>query len=220
MIVITTYNGEKYLKRLLNSLENINCKIPVSVINSASTEEKTIQYLQNIEKDNPFSFSVNIYHSKENIWESGAPVFALNNIEADKYFFLQDSIVIKHSLFFERLESFLKKGTVVYLISFPENFYVNREEVGFVVKNFGSYYFQKGCFGSMFFIHKSDLLTLPLEKIPKINNKFETCAMERGWSVLFYESSLKIKELEGYYDFHRLIEDDYVLFSKYFGGRE
>ena len=54
MIVIATNNGKKHLIELLENLNQLGIKYPVSIIDTQSTDQETVDFLNQI-TDNKFS---------------------------------------------------------------------------------------------------------------------------------------------------------------------
>jgi glycosyltransferase involved in cell wall biosynthesis len=217
MIIIATHNGKEHLEKCLSSLEKTECKYPVCIIDSASGD-KHIEYLKGLEISNPFSFSLQVHYIKENVYETGVIKYAIQNIDTDVFVFIQDSLEIKHSLFYERLVDKLNINRVVPILTFP-TYHDDEDHYFFLYENFGTAEYWQGIFGNMFAIRKSDLLKIPINSIPDINSKEGSCAMERGWAILFESKFFSISPLEGHYHYYRLLYDDYILFRKNFGSR-
>jgi len=218
MIVISTNNGKKFLENLLRSLSDINSKIDVSIIDTQSTDEDSLTYLENLRNNNPFEFNIKVYTTPYRGFDSGAYIYAINNIVSDKFYFLQDSITIKSIDFFNEIDKKLKPGVVVPLITFQSNFYANGEQTNFCSSNFGTYIYDKGIFGPMFSILYEDCQKIDKSLLVYPYNKMTQMAMERGWSIIFEKYNFTIDPLEGEKD-DRIFNDEHLYFIKYFPYR-
>jgi hypothetical protein len=87
------------------------------------------------------------------------------------------------------------------------------------MENFGTSQYKSGVFGPNFSINRDIRNKLNRLAIPIPTNKLEQMGMERGWGVLFNTMGLEIEAIEGDYNWDRLVNDDYELFTKRFGGR-
>lgn len=218
-ISIATHNGHTYLHRCLQSLQDAKVTNPVKVIDMASDSEASIDYLKEISSRPSYDLDLQVCYTGKNHFETGAILYTFKEFPSDSYLFLQDSVSIKSPYFFEMLYSKLRPGNVVPLVTFPSNFYDSTQQYAFCLNNFGSTNFTKGIFGSIFACMHQDMERLSLDKIPSIDTKFKSCAMERGWSVLFEQARIYINPIEGSYSYWALLEDKYTTFTKTFGNR-
>lgn len=212
MIVIATNNGKEHLPKLLESLNFLEYSIDVSIIDTQSSDIYSINFLENIDKSN-YKFNINIYQTPYKGYDTGAYIYAIRNIKnVDRFYFLQDSIVIKDIKIFDYIDSRLHKGTVVPLIGF-KTLFDNQEQIDFCNVNFGSSFYKCGIFGPMFSILKSDIDLIDDKFLVYPTSKNIQAAMERGWSILFNKYDLNIDPIYDY-DYERINNNGYQLFDK------
>jgi hypothetical protein len=214
MIIIATNNGKNHLKEILSVIDEINPECGVSIIDTQSSDQESIDFLNQIQEKNPYKFNLQVYQTPYRGFDSGAYMYAINNIQADRFYFIQDSLRIKDLSIFKNIDSKLKPGTVVPLITFPANMYDSQEQVDFCLKNFGKAEFSQGIFGPMFAIMNEDAQKIDKKYLVWPTNKMLQMGLERGWAVIFDMYSFNIDPLEGNYDYQKLIKDQYTQFKK------
>jgi hypothetical protein len=141
-------------------------------------------------------------------------MYAMNNIKADKFYFIQDSIRIKNFNIFENFDNKLKIGTIVPLITFPSDLYDSQEQIDFCIKTYGKSDYTKGIFGPMFSILSEDIKKIDKKFLVYPTNKMLQMGLERGWGVIFDICGFNIDPLEEKYDYTQLIDDQYSQFKK------
>jgi len=211
MIVIPIHHIIQPVKDLLDDLRSFNIKIPISIIDTGTK----FPFLEEI-RESYSELNIELYTTPQRNFDTGAYMFAINNIKADRYYFLHDSLRIKTPHFFEEIDKKLCVGTVVSLTTFEKEIgYENERQRLFVLKNWDTTEFKKGIYGPMFAI-----LRLDIEKfwsdLPKIlpTNKLEQMAMERGWAVFCERNNLNIVESEENKDFRYQCKDGFTHFKK------
>ena len=211
MIVIATNNGKSLLTDLLFDLDNINPKCGVSIIDTQSTDLESQLFLNYLELENPYKFDIKVYRTPYKGYDSGAYMYAMNNIKADRFYFLQDSIRIKDPNIFENFDNKLKVGTVVPFIAFPGNLYDNQEQIDFCLKTYGRSEFTKGIFGPMFSILNEDVQKINKELLVYPTNKVLQMGLERGWAIIFDICGFNIEPLEEDADFSLQNKTDFAI---------
>ena len=219
MIVIATNNGKNHLIELLANINEINPKCGVCIIDTLSIEQESLDFLVQLKEKNPYKFSLQIHQTPYKGFDSGAYMYAINNIKAERFYFLQDSIRIKDLEFFNNIDKKLNTGTVVPLITFPSNYYDNAEQIEFCLRNLGAFEFTQGIFGPMFAITYEDSQKIDKKHLVWPTNKSLQQGLERGWGVIFDINNFNIDPLEGNYDYYKLINDQYSQFKKIFNQR-
>lgn len=218
MIVIATNNGKKLLIDLLSDLEKINPKCGVSIIDTQSSDLDSQLFLNNIELENPYKFDIKVYRTPYRGYDSGAYMYAMNNIKADRFYFIQDSMRIKDFNIFENVDKKLKIGTIVPLITFPSNLYDSQEQIEFCLKTYGRSEFTKGIFGPMFSILNEDVQKINKKFLVYPTNKILQMGLERGWGIIFDICGFNIEPLEEEPDFEKswdkLMNDQFSQFKK------
>ena len=216
MIVISTNNGQKFLTNLLSDLVKHQCKLPIAIIDTQSTDEKSLEFLEAL-KHPTFNklLNLSVHTTPGKNYDTGAYVYAINNLKAERYYFLHDSIRIKTPIMFSEIDKKLTPGTVVALTIFPGNCYDNNEQKELCFKNWNTTLFKTGIFGPMFSILRSDL-EKNWNKLPKILpiNKNQQMGMERGWSVFCTKSKLDVVPLEENPKHDKVFNDGFVHFTK------
>lgn len=219
MIVIATNNGKDLLINLLSDLENINPECGVSIIDTQSTDIESQTFLNDIELNNPYKFDIKVHRTPYRGYDSGAYIYAMNNIKADRFYFLQDSIRIKDINIFDNFDKKLKTGTIVSLITVPSNLYDNQEQIDFCLKTYGKKDFTKGIFGPMFSILNEDVQKINKKFLVYPTSKILQMGLERGWAIIFDICKFNIEQLEEEENdwgksWHKLINDQYKHFKK------
>lgn len=220
MIVIATNNGNKFLKKSLDNLSLLNCDIPISIIDTKSTEKESIEFLNSLKNNYYDNLNINVYQTPYSGYDSGAYIYAMKNIDSDRFYFIHDSFIIKTLSFFDRVNDLLKSGVVVSILEFSSNLYDNQEQINFSLKSVGTSDYDKGVFGPMFSILKSDVNKIieSLDFYPKIKN--EQMAMERIWPIIFKKNNINTISLCGYLDIFKIQNDKYEYFIKYLPHRD
>ncbi len=197
MIVIATHNGKTVLQDLLSDLTDIKCVIPISVIDTGSSDELSLSYLKQLREIFP-QLNINVYSTLEKNWDTGAYMFAIKHLKANKYYFLQDSIRILRQDIFNKIDDLLQPKTVVafrYFLGKTDKWFhkVGRD---LCRKNFNSLDYDVGIFGPIFCILREDIDRC-WDTLPKFlpTTKREACGMERGWGIFCKLNNLKIVSL-------------------------
>lgn len=218
MIVIATHNGKNHIAELLTNLKEVDLTTSVAIIDTGS-EDESFEYIKTLNNSSEYPFKVEVHQTPYRGFDTGAYIYALNNIKAERFYFMQDSIRIKDSRFFKNIDSKLLPGTVVPLVTFGANVYDDQEQVDFCVKHFESSNFERGIFGPIFSILNDDIQKIDKRFLVWPTSKVLQMGMERGWSVLFKKYGFAIDPLEGEYCYNRLVNDQYSQFRKIFCGR-
>jgi len=216
MIVIGTNNGRGWLEESLKALNG--CRIPIAVIDTNSTQSDSIEYHQSL-TNHQFDLDIQIHTTPYKGYDSGAWIWSIKNIPSERYYFLQDSITIKNTDYFSKVDSIIDNGKVASLLHFPPNQYDTFEQHLWVMDSFGSSTYKSGIFGPNFSISGDMAKEIPKEWLTYPTDKWQQMGMERGWGVIFNNMGWEVEAVEGDYDYDRLIKDDYELFTKRFGGR-
>ena len=214
MIIIATNNGLDNLPRLLRSIEDTNkLNIPISIIDTGSTDVKFLDYLDN------FDIKYTIYKINGG-YDSGAYIYAYENIKSEYYIFLQDSIEITSSEFYEIALDSIQDSYFLALYVFT-----NPEGLGTCEEALFSYFSESdfnstkwGVFGPMFACSRDimgKLYDSNLYFIPK--NKEEQMAMERGWGIMVRKLNIPLVFLDHYYV---LLQNNSPYLKKYFQDRQ
>jgi hypothetical protein len=218
MIVIATHNGKEYLKRLLSNLESFNLDKEIAIIDTMSSDKESLDFLYEITNKNLYNLNIKIHKTEYRGFDSGAYIYAINNLSAERFYFLQDSIIIKDREFFDITDNILESGVVTTFISFPSNFY-NTEQYNYCSSTFGTTDYDTGIFGPMFSILNEDIQKIDKSLLVYPKNKEQQMAMERGWSIIFKKYNFTIKPIEGEKDDDRLFNNKYKTFTKEFPYR-
>jgi hypothetical protein len=219
MIVIATHNGKNNIEKLLTNLEELEIDDDVCIVDTGSSDKEHLEFLDEIKDINKFNLKLQIYHTQYRGFDSGAYIYAINNLVSDRYYFLHDSMIIKTIDYFKEIDKKLKPGIVVCLITFQSNFFANGEQTSFCISNFGTSVYNKGIFGPIFSILYEDAQKIDKSLLVYPYDKMTQMAMERGWSIIFEKYNLKIESLEGEKDDDKLYNDKYLYFTKFFPYR-
>lgn len=195
MIVIATNNGNDHLPNLLKSLEETNkLNIPISIIDTGSTDKSFINYLKNL----PPQYKV---YKSSGGYDSGAYIYAYKNIESDFYIFIQDSITILSNEFFNKVLDNIKDSKLFAFHVFEswEGAYTCEHILPLYFGKLDIESFKWGVFGPMFACSKNvmeKIYNSNLWFIPK--NKEEQMAMERGWGIIACKLNIPLVYLDHY----------------------
>ena len=218
MIVIATNNGINFLKESLDSLLKININIPISIIDTGSNDLTSFDFLSEI-KDKYKPLKIGIYKTPYMGYDTGAYIYAINNIKSDKYYFIHDSLIIRDLDFFKKIDIILSDGVVACLLGFGKNLYDNKEQIDFCIENIKSIDYDIGIFGPIFAIMRSDVDKI----IDSLNfhpiSKIQQMGMERGWSIIFKKYNIKVIPVFGDFDINKIINNKYSNFTKYLPHR-
>ncbi len=221
MIVIATNNGKQFLENLLKDIESCKFSDKISIIDTQSTDAESIEYLNElINNKNKFNLNITIYKTPYRGFDTGAYIYAINNINSEYYIFLQDSIRIKNNMFFQEIYNRLKPNTVIPLITFEGNRWDTDEQKNFAIKYFNTIEFDKGIFGPIFAARNEDLQKIDKSLLFYPTNKQQQQAMERIWCIIFNKYNFIISPLEGDYDDDKLFNNKYMYFSKHLPRRD
>jgi hypothetical protein len=212
MIVIATNNGVNYLPNLLSDLEKFNITEEISIIDTQSSDSEFINYLDNLKSFNKFKLNINVYQTPYRGFDTGAYIYAIQNLKSDRFIFLHDSIRIKSVSFFNLIDEKLKTSNVVPIITFNGEWWDNQTQKDFSLKHFGTTIFDKGIFGPMFSISYLD--SQKLNKLIYPTDKLQQMAMERCWSIIFKNQNFTIDSLEGNHNDFKIDNDMYEYFTK------
>jgi hypothetical protein len=210
MIVIATNNGIKFLPNLLSDLEKFNITEEISIIDTQSSDSEFIDYLESLKSFN--KLNINIYQTPYKGFDTGAYIYAIQNLKSDRFIFLQDSIRIKNIDFFNLIDEKLKTSNVVTILTFEGDRWDNPTQQIFSLKHFGTTSFEKGIFGPMFSMSYSD--SQKLNNLIYPIDKNQQMAMERCWSVIFKKQNFTIDCIEGIYNDFKINNDEYEYFTK------
>jgi len=190
-IFIATYNGGKFLKDCLESLEK-NCKIStVIVINNNSDDEETLQILN----ETKFKVDTNLKGG----YDTGAYLYAIKKyLTNDTHFlFCHDDVVFKPN-FEEFMLRKLQHCDVLALSTFIGK-WDSQEQKDICMQIVGMKEFvEKKCiFGPIFFTTNRVIRKLQYKNLLNYrpSNKLGQQAMERGWGYMFDAIEAKIDEL-------------------------
>ena len=212
-IVIVTYNGFKLLSNLLNDIKKFN--VPnneVCVVDNNSSNIDHLSFLKKLEKED-----YKILYNLKGGFELSAYKYALDNLTADVWFLLQDSLRIKKDIFSE-ITPLLTDKNVYSLLTFNCGLWDNRDDITFMLMNFGTTKYSKAGWPSCYFASNSVFQKVKNDwLLPK--TKIEAMAMERGVSIIFDKYDIEIKNIEGTYEPNKSGSDEYKYFQKFYGGR-
>jgi hypothetical protein len=214
MIVVATNNGINFLPNLLSDLEKLNIEEEISIIDTQSNDSEFIDYLENLKSFNKFNLNINVYQTPYKGFDTGAYIYAIQNLKSDRFIFLQDSIRIKNMGFFNLIDEKLKTSNVVTLLTFDGNWWDNQIQKDFSLKHFGTTIFETGIFGPMFTISYLDSQKIEKNLLIYPENKEQQKAMERCWDIIFKKTSLTVDNLEGNHNDLKINNDGYQYFTK------
>jgi hypothetical protein len=214
MIVVATNNGINFLPNLLSDLEKLNIEEEISIIDTQSNDSEFIDYLENLKSFNKFKLNINVYQTPYKGFDTGAYIYAIQNLKSDRFIFLQDSIRIKNIDFFNLIDEKLKISNVVTLLTFEGNWWDNQIQEDFSLKHFGTTIYETGIFGPMFAISYLDSQKIEKNLLIYPENKEQQKAMERCWDIIFKKTNLTVDNLEGSHNDLKINNDDYQYFTK------
>lgn len=192
MVCISTNNGIKYLPELIKSLRYI----PYTIIDTGSTDPEFLEYLKTLE---------NVLYT-DGGWCLGAYKHAVENIDADWYFFMHDSMRIKNRNFLDKF----KNCEVCGWLSFPM-FFDNQSQFSTMSSLYPGETPDKGIFGPIFYATKDALDKINIHKPTNIDDAH---GMERGIAMAFNQVGVKVDFID-VMDENKLNNDLYEDFTKF-----
>jgi hypothetical protein len=220
MIVIATNNGHVYLEKTLSKLSELGNKIPISIIDTNSTDNQTINFISDIDNGLYPNLNISTHQTPYRGFDTGAYIYAMKYIYSDKYYFIHDSFLIKTLDFIDSIDDLLKEGTVISTLDFDSGIYDNNEQIEFCLEKVGTSQYERGIFGPMFSILRCDV-----DKIIKSLNFYPTTknfqmAMERAWPIIFKTNNINVVSLCGSLDMNKMQSDGYKFFTKFLPHRD
>jgi len=227
MIVIATYNGsiktqsrgdlierDSLLKNLLESIESLEYKEDVLIIDTGSDHIESIEYLEYLKNKNPFSFNLIVDKSKYP-YSTGAYKYAVENYKSEYYLFLQDSMVVKNKDLIKDIESKINNNNIVCWVKCNGCGFDNYEQQYFVYKSVGSIEYDKLIFGPVFSAKRKvvELIFNKIKILPSI--KSEDSGMERAFGVICKMLQIDIISIDDDYDFEKMVNDKLKYITKY-----
>jgi hypothetical protein len=212
MIVIATNNGINFLPNLLSDLEKFNITEEISIIDTQSSDSVFINYLESLKSINNFNLNIKVYQTPYRGFDTGAYIYAIQNLKSDRFIFLHDSIRIKSMVFFDLIDEKLKTSNVVPILTFNGDWWDNQIQKDFSLKHFGTTTFDNGIYGPMFSISYLD--SQKLNNLIYPTDKLQQMAMERCWSIIFKNQNFTIDSIEGNHNDFKIDNDMYEYFTK------
>ena len=221
MIIIATHNGVSTLTKsgfgvlpiLLNSL--IGCQREVHVIDTGSKCPLTQKYLLFLKSNQPFDYKLQVHETPNANYDTGAYVYALKHIKAERYYFIHDSLEVLNKEAFNLIDTLLIHNEVIALRLFTDPC------VSPVLQKwFGTNIGTKTCIiGPIFFTLRSTIEKIDLDTIPLPARKLEQMAMERGWGIILDLHNIVLTELKQLQHTGRLAKNTPKMFTKHYVGR-
>jgi len=117
MIVVASHDNDEFLTRLIDQLTQTNLNgHDVLIIDTNSKTKKYIDTFNSLKETyRRFKF----FSMIDTTWDTGAYIFAYKNFYADRYIFLQDSIVLTNPNIFLEFDNRLEGNDVVAFASHP-----------------------------------------------------------------------------------------------------
>jgi predicted O-methyltransferase YrrM len=222
MVVISTNNGSRHLKNLIDSLERYGpFDEEYLIVDTQSTDLNALIYLDSLMLNQ--KLNIKIGQTPYAGFDTGAIIWAFHHYKRKDYIFLHDSFIIKESNWLNKFRDALTTGTgLVAWQLFDYPCYNDSATAQFVLDSIGvNDHRQKGIFGPCFY---TNLKTMELfnekgllKAIPA--NKKEAMAMELGWCAIAYAANVPMYSLYAH-DWNKVVNDEYPLFTKIFGGRK
>lgn len=220
MIVIATHNGGEYLPRLLESLHlHGTGGHPTVIVDTGSTDEEFIRYLETVE--GTASFPVTVTRTPYRGYDTGAYIWAFKNFKAPSYMCMHDSLRIKCEGWLAPFEDRAKPGIGIVAWQQFGPRYDNDKQIAFVEKHLGSHEMSNGgIFGPIFYITQ-DVVDIFDERgylaaIP--TDKNEQMGMERGWSAACHGAGLECISVHPY-NRQAMYQDEFPDMQKFFPRR-
>jgi hypothetical protein len=233
MIVIATNNscverickGElhprnNFLDKLLESIESIEFKGDVVVVDTGSTDYKSLEYLELL-KTKKFNFNL-IVDSTTDKYSTSAYLYAVKKYKSEYYIFLQDSIVIKDKNIIIDIEEKLTENNIVCFVKGNSIQYDfdNNTQKEFIYNCIGQTEYDYLVFGPMFSI-KGKTIDNIIDQIKlRPTNKNEDSGMERGFGVLFKKNNINIISIDDDYNYESMIYDRLKYITKFHVDRK
>ena len=192
MIVVATNNGFIYLKELLDSFKDIDlCNEKIFIIDTISNDINHLNFLKQINNLYP-NLDIEITTTPHRKFDTGAYIYAYQNINSDNYIFLHDSVTIKNKNFIKVVKEQLNENNVVSFSCFNFMGYGGNEWKDFFKNNTNEEKYEIGFFGPMFACKKSVLDKINFENLILPTNKNQQACFEGIWPTLFKKNNIEI----------------------------
>lgn len=185
MIVVAAHDNPETLESIVNDLNEIDLnRHDVCIID---TNSQNLIFKENFgilkDKNKHFNFISLDY----TCWDSGAYIWAYNNLYSSTYIFLQDSIRILNKEYIKIYDEYLNEYDVVAHINFKYH-YENEEQKKWVENEIDFVELpEDAIFGPIFGVNKETMDRIPEYWLKHPTNKNEGCGMERRWSLMFHQ---------------------------------
>lgn len=191
MIVIATHNGKQSLIDLISDIHSFG--IPnneICVVDNGSTDISHLKLLEDIRYN-----GLNVLINPIPGYEIGAFKCAIDNLRADVWFCLQDSIRIKQNIF-ETIPPKLTDNNVYTFLTFDWPYHVYQDVIyQFLFENYNTVTYKLALYGNMFFAKNSVVQRVKNDwGIP--TNKRESMASEIGLGIVFEKHGIEIIGLD------------------------
>lgn len=217
MIVIATNNGHRFLPELIPALERLGTGgYEVLLVDTGSTDPRTLELLEELKSyEGPLRLRVTCTPYRG--YDTGAYIHAYREFPADRYIFLQDSLMPKHGGWVEEFGSRFSFGVgVVPWLVFPLT-WDSEEQRQFVSSRYACRQAPPyGIFGPIFAAERTALERLDRKSLLNVipTSKAEQQGMERGWSLAFFLAEIAVRPIENTFNHTRLLEHGYATFEK------
>lgn len=191
MIVIVTHDGDNMLLNLLKDLNNYNIKnSEICIVDNFSKNEEHLKKLKILKL-----LDYNVLYNNNDTYELGAFKIAYENLNADMWFLLQDSIRIKKNIF-NMIIPKLNDNNLYTLLTFNIPQLILKKSIyEFLFKYFKKVSYRNGIFGNMFFA-KNNVINKFYNDLIIPRNKEESMFMEIGLSIIMNNNNINIHGLD------------------------
>jgi len=212
MIVIVTHNGNQCLIDLLSDISKYEQNNNICIVDNKSTDINHLKFLKQKEDE---GYNV-LYNPKDN-YVLGAYKYALENLKSDVWYFLLDSLRIKHDVF-SYVRPLLTENNIYALITAHPGLYENQDVITYLLNKHINYSYNKMLTFNTFFSLDSVVRKVK-DQWPLPTNKFEDMCTEIISSIIFDKNNIEIKSI---YEFEPELSSDpnaYYFFYKIYRGR-
>jgi hypothetical protein len=194
MIVVASHNNLDTLGWIVEDLYRIDLNNhEVCIIDTNSNNLEFKEKFHILRNKYPYFKFINLNYT---CWDSGAYIWAYNNLKSERYIFLQDSLRILDKNYIKLIDQNLDLYDVVAHINFKYH-YENEEQKNWVEDGIlFNELPEDAIFGPIFGVKKTTLDKIPSYWLKHPTNKNEGCGMERRWSLMFNQIGASKKYLE------------------------
>jgi hypothetical protein len=204
-LVVIAAHGNEHIGPCLASLGD---RYPILVVDTASPEPIVVPE------------GVQLHRMRYSTYQTGAYLWAYEEVEADNYLFLQDSLRALQPDYVEPFRAGQpERGCAAWAIYFSKST---------INLDFGQHWYSPPCnptfgiFGSIFYTNRSSLDELAARQLlpPVPRRKIHDMQNEWMWSWAFHEAGMEVRTIGGEWNHEYMMAGKFPIFSKQWANRQ